>query len=404
MENHKLSIIIPCYNCVSTLEEALTSVYEQNLAIPFEVVMVDDASTDTTKELMNSLALKYPNVKCFYHSNNRGGGATRNTAIEHTSHDLIFCLDSDDILPPNTLPLLLKTMSDKKCDGVVFEESKFFYKKNIKRTTSSKNVHDENHSIVLQDTFTQGKGFFTQVNFLYTKQSYYEAGKYPEHHGFDTQSFGIKYLATGHSVYLSPNTYYLHRRASENQSYFERVYESGEYSKNLYLIYEEIFFLFSPATRKEIINFDIFKNSSLKTRNLNETLIKLFKDKTDDFFIKDLDIYTNPNGFEKYVGNHANSKELTDVLCAGIYYYKNKKLNESLDCYKKIITNGIHSPTIYYNILRIMNAMIPNKNKATVEKDVSCLINSMQTVNQKIDLNPNIIKRIAIKIKNFLLK
>ena len=48
MEDHKLTVIIPCYNSGITLEEALTSVYDQDITIPFEVMIVDDGSTDST--------------------------------------------------------------------------------------------------------------------------------------------------------------------------------------------------------------------------------------------------------------------------------------------------------------------------------------------------------------------
>ena len=60
MENikNKISIIMPCYNCSGTLEEAVTSIYTQNLIIPFEIVMVNDGSTDNTFELIKELKKK----------------------------------------------------------------------------------------------------------------------------------------------------------------------------------------------------------------------------------------------------------------------------------------------------------------------------------------------------------
>ena len=92
MTKHKLSIIIPCYNCTSTLEEALSSVYTQNLTTPFEVIMVNDGSTDSTLVLITELSKKYPYITYYNHEKNRGGGATRNTGIAKTTGDLIYCL------------------------------------------------------------------------------------------------------------------------------------------------------------------------------------------------------------------------------------------------------------------------------------------------------------------------
>ncbi|MEI7425100.1 MAG: glycosyltransferase family 2 protein, partial [Candidatus Staskawiczbacteria bacterium] len=109
----KLSIIMPCYNCQSTLAEAVVSVFVQSLKIPFEIIMVDDGSTDGTQRLILELAQKYPEIKTLIHEKNRGGGAARNTGIKNSSGDLIFCLDGDDILPPAMLPRLLNFLDQK---------------------------------------------------------------------------------------------------------------------------------------------------------------------------------------------------------------------------------------------------------------------------------------------------
>ncbi len=113
MDNHKLSIIIPCYNSAKTLEEALTSACAQELSIPFEIVMVDDNSEDNTRELMKKLAGEYKNIRYFFHDTNKGGGATRNTAVAKSTGDLIFCLDSDDILTPGMLGKMVNMLLEK---------------------------------------------------------------------------------------------------------------------------------------------------------------------------------------------------------------------------------------------------------------------------------------------------
>ena len=78
--SHKLSIIMPCYNCTATLEEALASIYTQELEMPFEVVMVNDGSTDGTGQLIEELARRYAHIRYVSHDRNRGGGAARNNA------------------------------------------------------------------------------------------------------------------------------------------------------------------------------------------------------------------------------------------------------------------------------------------------------------------------------------
>ena len=70
MNQPGVTIIIPCFNCTKTLAAAFESCFTQGIEGPFEIVMVDDASTDGTKPLMEQLASKHPNVKLGFHEKN----------------------------------------------------------------------------------------------------------------------------------------------------------------------------------------------------------------------------------------------------------------------------------------------------------------------------------------------
>jgi glycosyltransferase involved in cell wall biosynthesis len=392
---HKLSIIIPCYNCTPTLEEALASVYTQNLTIPFEVVMVDDGSTDKTLEHVVDLSKKYPHVTYYVHAKNRGGGAARNTGIAKSTGDLVYCLDSDNIFAPNTLKKMIDYLDEKKCDAVAFSERRFFINKN-KNKYNAQLYKILDRPISLEDMF--GKEPPLLDNFLYTKKSYSETSGYPENHGFDTQCFELRYLSSGHSVYFCPGTSCYHRQGANDKSYFERVYESGEFSKNMYLVYEDIFFLFSPVVRQKIIDYDIFKNSSMGA--LDGIMRELFNKDKENFFIKNYHFYVRPNGFDAYVSENKDSRETTDLFCFGIYYYKQGRNDEALEYCKKLAARGEDTKITYYNILRIITAMAHPSKKVEAEKRVADLIESIQAKRQEIDLNPSIIKRIKIKVRS----
>ena len=186
-----LSIIMPCYNCETTLEEAVESIYTQNLTMPFEVVMVDDGSTDGTRELIKKLAQNHKEIKYVFHEKNLGGGAARNTAVENSSGDIIFCLDSDDILPDNMLLKMLKYLKEKDCDGVVIGKSVFF----IDSISQIRNeVYYEEKKLNFKDLFSAIPTSVTG-NFLYKKDAYIKANGYPVSHGFDTQGYGFRILA-----------------------------------------------------------------------------------------------------------------------------------------------------------------------------------------------------------------
>jgi len=86
-----VSVIIPTYNRASWLRGAIDSVLDQTFA-DFELIVVDDGSTDNTKEIVADYGDK---IRYFYQPN-KGPSAARNTGIGQAKADLICFLDSDD--------------------------------------------------------------------------------------------------------------------------------------------------------------------------------------------------------------------------------------------------------------------------------------------------------------------
>lgn len=394
----KISIIIPCYNCTLTLKEAVDSIYIQGLKVPFEVVMVDDGSTDGTWVLMQELAKQHHEIKIFKHDKNLGGGAARNTAVEKSEGELIFGLDSDDILPPQMLPKLVGYLEEKKCDGVVFAESRFFTRDTAKINGVARN-RDEGRQVKFQSLFDSQAGPLTTVNFLYSRKAFEAVGGYTTRHGFDTQDFGCQFLSKGLSVFVCPGSYYFHRQGFKTRSYFERVYASGEYSINIYLIYEKILHLFSPSIRKLIADYDIFANSKLVTQNLGSEVAKAYTRNPEDFFVADLSKYLRPDGSRQYFEAHSSSVEITDVFCRAIYWYQQGRFAEVLDVYKQLLARGLVSKVIFFNIARACLALNPQADLTKVEHEALELLSSFGTTRQKINLRPNFLIKFLVKAK-----
>jgi glycosyltransferase involved in cell wall biosynthesis len=96
----KVSVIIPTHNRSKFLRAAITSVLNQTYQ-DFELIVVDDASTDNTAETVT--AFKDARIKFIHHETNKGGSAARNTGILHSSGDYIAFLDDDDEWLPEKL-------------------------------------------------------------------------------------------------------------------------------------------------------------------------------------------------------------------------------------------------------------------------------------------------------------
>ncbi len=110
----KVSVIIPCYNHAHYLSTSIESVLEQDHR-NIEIIVVDDGSTDNTKEV----ATKYPAVKYIYKTN-EGLPAARNTGIDHSTGQYLVFLDSDDWLLPGCISVNLSFIENEVDKGFVF--------------------------------------------------------------------------------------------------------------------------------------------------------------------------------------------------------------------------------------------------------------------------------------------
>jgi len=109
----KLSIIIPVYNEESTIKQVIEKVKNVKLKdFSKEIIIVEDCSTDRTKEVLNNL--KDYSLKIFFHNINKGKGAAIRTGLKHSTGEIILIQDADLEYNPEEYPKLLKPFEDKK--------------------------------------------------------------------------------------------------------------------------------------------------------------------------------------------------------------------------------------------------------------------------------------------------
>ncbi|MBE6529931.1 MAG: glycosyltransferase family 2 protein [Ruminococcaceae bacterium] len=120
-----LSIIIPAYNCEKYICECLDSCLEQDIpANDYEIICIDDGSTDKTTEILDGYAAKYIQIKLI-HQKNSGVSAARNTGIEQAKGDYIWFVDADDLIQENILSELSSILSESEND-IFFLKTYFF--------------------------------------------------------------------------------------------------------------------------------------------------------------------------------------------------------------------------------------------------------------------------------------
>jgi glycosyltransferase involved in cell wall biosynthesis len=114
-----LSVVIPAFNERDTIRELIARVQAAPLpgTLTKEIIIVDDFSTDGTREILQDIS-RSGSCKVFFHDHNQGKGAALRTAIAHTSGDIVLVQDADLEYDPQEYPKLLSPILEGKADVV----------------------------------------------------------------------------------------------------------------------------------------------------------------------------------------------------------------------------------------------------------------------------------------------
>lgn len=118
-----LSFVVPVYNVVKYLEATLDSIFNQKTKYDYEVICVDDGSTDGSTEILKQYAEKYSNLK-FISQKNCGVGAARNLGLSHVEGEYVAFIDSDDLLADNYVETVMYNFKRTYADIVTYAARK----------------------------------------------------------------------------------------------------------------------------------------------------------------------------------------------------------------------------------------------------------------------------------------
>ena len=266
-----ISVIVPVYNVEEYLEESLNSILSQTFK-DFEVICVNDESTDNSLKILNSYARKDSRIKVINQKNSGAGGA-RNNGLKHATGDYVYFFDADDLLTVIALKKLYQFATFNDADVVLFK---------IARYQEGKKVNYDSPGFDLGSIFPFED--FYRFNFTYKDIKHYVLNasfapwtklykkefldKYPDDFVFPTKTafndvlFHVKSLLLSSKIAFCP--YYLHRyrvsnpksisNTSSNRKDIFKVCDSVEEFLKRNDFYDEFIDEFYEFKIKQILN------------------------------------------------------------------------------------------------------------------------------------------------------
>ncbi len=227
-----LSIIIPIYNDEKYLAECLDSCLNQDISYDdYEIICVDDGSTDKTRDILNEYAEKYENIRLIFKEH--GVGAGRNIGLEKAQGDYVWFVDHDDLIRENCLGLFKTKVYETNCDRLCFYSYDFFESltDDEKRSIDKNELESNNRArvdavvwcSVIRKAFMTDNGILPRTERLLDKK------------GWATDTFFIYDLKKNSPVEttISTDVFYFYRQHSGQENAITNLWNKFEGHVNL---------------------------------------------------------------------------------------------------------------------------------------------------------------------------
>jgi glycosyltransferase involved in cell wall biosynthesis len=226
----KLSVIVATFNRKRELQDLLASLETQMLPpFQFEVIIVDDGSSDGTNLLVEKTAKQAPFTIKYFYQQNKGPGKARNLGMERASGDVLIFIDSDCILPPEYLSTVHRAFEEQKIDAYGGPD----------RTAENFPAWDKAVNYTMTSFMTTGglrgssgaklaRYYPRSFNMGFKRALYKKIGEFGSiyQYGEDIE-FSHRILESGARVEYLPDAYVYHRRRASVRAFAKQVYKMG---------------------------------------------------------------------------------------------------------------------------------------------------------------------------------
>ena len=233
---YKLTVIVPAYNVEKYIEKCLASLVNQTYK-NLKILVVNDGSTDNTKQIIEKYEKEYENLKLL-NKKNGGLSSARNFGLKNTKTKYVTFVDGDDYLELNTYEVIMKKIEEEKADLGIFNFKKVYSQKIINSKLDEK-IYNKNFLKYLfsksieADIVVWNKIFKTDI--ILKNQIYFENRAYFEDTGF---IFRYLYFIKKVSLVELPLYNYIQRENSITKKFNPIIINSCE---NTYKIIKEFY-------------------------------------------------------------------------------------------------------------------------------------------------------------------
>lgn len=204
MNNKKFSIVIPAYNYAHYLPRALDSILAQT-GDDYDVMVIDDGSTDQTEEVVKPLLKKFPGKLGYIFQENRGLAGARNRGVTETQGEYLIFVDADDRLVVGALDVFRDYLNSHPETDMVFGTYYSVYENGVKKLRKppvlSASAYD-NFKNYIQGKFVISNGSLAIRRKIFDKIKYPESARNNEHYVMDGQMLALYQCASVPDVVL----------------------------------------------------------------------------------------------------------------------------------------------------------------------------------------------------------
>lgn len=285
----KLSVIIPLYNVAGYIRDCLNSICQCGLSqADFEIVIVDDGSTDGSADIAESFLIEHQSDLSPYHWRiihqvNGGASAARNTGLRASSGQYVWWVDGDDLIEHNSVADLLSILDKNGLDVLCFG-LKLLYENG---STELYRIFSQSDGEVLKgDTFIYKVGMTPSIwlaiyrrEYLFEKQLWMKEGIVHEDQEFPPRA----YFLANRIMYIPRNIYYYRQREG---SIMKSEKHRAKKAKDLLVVCDSLYEFTQRYVKKDSEAYKVFNNKiafafgqSLRNYMIGDFPIEIYKTK-----------------------------------------------------------------------------------------------------------------------------